>query len=192
MHSATKYLGGHSDLIAGAVVGSRDRVAAVRTLLHRYGPALDPHAAWLLERGIRTLPVRMERHNAQAGALAQWFATQSGVEAVHHLSLPNHPDHALAAALMDGFGGMLGVVLSGGAPAADAFVSDLRVAALAPSLGGVETLVSLPRLTSHRNMAAADRENMGISDGFVRISVGLEGLEDLKADFEAALKRAAR
>lgn len=190
MHSATKYLGGHSDLIAGVVVGSAARVDAVRTLLHRYGPSLDPHAAWLLERGIRTLPVRMAHHNAQAAALARWFEDQSGVTAVHHLSLPDHPDHALAKTLLDGFGGMLGIVLDGGAAAADAFVSGLEVAALAPSLGGVETLVSLPRLTSHRHMRLADREAMGIPDGFVRISVGLEGLEDLKADFAAGLRRA--
>jgi len=190
LHSATKYLGGHSDLIAGVVVGSRARVDAVRTLLHRYGPSLDPHAAWLLERGIRTLPVRMARHNDQAAALALWFKDKPGVETVYHLSLPDHPDHALARTLMDGFGGMLGIVLSGGAPAADAFVGGLQVAALAPSLGGVETLVSLPRLTSHRHMRPEDREAMAIPDGFVRISVGLEGLEDLQADFEAGLARA--
>lgn len=189
LHSATKYLGGHSDLIAGAVLGSAERVSAVRTLLHRYGPSLDPHAAFLLERGIRTLAVRMDRHNAQAEALAQWFKAQPEVEAVHHLSLPEHPDHALAKALMDGFGGMLGLVVAGGAPAAEAFVQDLRVASLAPSLGGVETLVSLPALTSHRHMSLHERERMGVPDGFVRISVGLEGLEDLKADFEAALGR---
>jgi cystathionine beta-lyase/cystathionine gamma-synthase len=132
----------------------------------------------------------MAHHNAQAAALAQWFKDQSEVTSVHHLSLPDHPDHELAKSLMDGFGGMLGIVLSGGAAAADAFVSGLEVAALAPSLGGVETLVSLPRLTSHRHMRLQDREAMGIPDGFVRISVGLEGLEDLKADFEAGLQRA--
>ncbi len=187
LHSATKYLGGHSDLIGGVVCGPEAMVAEVRRLLHLYGPALDPHAAWLLDRGIRTLGVRMARHNENAQALAAWFAGQKGVERVLHPSLPDHPDHALARELLEGYGGMLGVVLEGGAGAADRFVRRLRLAALAPSLGGVETLVSLPRLTSHRNLDRAGRRSMGIEEGFVRVSVGIEGLEDLQADFRQAL-----
>jgi cystathionine beta-lyase/cystathionine gamma-synthase len=187
IHSATKYLGGHSDLIAGVVCGPRDFVDQVRGLLHLYGPSMDPHAAWMLDRGMRTLAVRMERHNANATALAEWFGRQPGVARVLHPSRTDHPDHALAKELLLGPGGMLGIVLEGGAAAADAFVRALRLAALAPSLGGVETLVSLPRLTSHRAMSLEAREAMGIPDGFVRISVGIEGLEDLKADFAEAL-----
>lgn len=188
VHSATKYLGGHSDLIGGVVCGPEALVAEVRGLLHLYGPSLDPHAAWLLDRGIRTLAVRMARHNENATALAEWFASREEVERVIHPSRPDHPDYALARELLKGPGGMLGVILRGGSAAADPFVQSLRVAALAPSLGGVETLVSLPRLTSHRSMSRAQREAMGVPDGFVRISVGIEGLEDLKEDFSQALR----
>jgi len=189
LHSATKYLGGHSDLIAGVVCGPKAVVDEVRSLLHLYGPSLDPHAAWLLDRGIRTLGVRMARHNENAARLAHWFESRSEVERVLHPSLASHPDHALARELMDGFGGMLGVVVRGGAEGADRFVRALEVASLAPSLGGVETLVSLPRLTSHRSMSLEAREAMGVPDGFVRISVGIEGFEDLKMDFAQALEK---
>lgn len=191
IHSATKYLGGHSDLIAGVVAGSGERIQAITRLLHLYGPALDPHTAWLLDRGIRTLHVRMERHNRNALELARWFETAPEVTRVVHPGLPSHPDHRLAAELMDGFGGMLAVELKGGGPAADAFCRALALATVAPSLGGVETLVSLPRLTSHRGMSRAGREAAGIPDGLVRISAGIEGLEDLKDDFARALGAAA-
>jgi cystathionine beta-lyase/cystathionine gamma-synthase len=191
VHSATKYLGGHSDLIAGVACGPAALVSEIRSLLHLYGPSLDPHAAWLLDRGIRTLGVRMRRHNENATALAEWFGTRPEVERVVHLSRGDHPDHALAQELLDGPGGMMGVVVAGGREAADRFVGGLQLASLAPSLGGVETLVSLPRLTSHRAMSRAAREEMGIPDGFVRISVGLEGFEDLRDDFARALAVAA-
>lgn len=187
VHSATKYLGGHSDLIAGVIAGPRPRIEDVAGLLKLYGPALDPHAAWLLERGLRTLHVRVERQNRNALALARWFQGRSEVGHVVYPGLPEHPDHALAGELMDGWGGMLGIVLEGGGAAADAFCRGLRVAAVAPSLGGVETLVSLPRLTSHRAMSPEERMAADIPDGFVRISVGIEGLEDLKAEFARAL-----
>jgi cystathionine beta-lyase/cystathionine gamma-synthase len=190
LHSATKYLGGHSDLMGGVVCGPEALVAEVRHLLHLYGPCLDPHAAWLLDRGIRTLGVRVARHNENAEALAEWFAGQDGVAGVVHPSRPDHPDHRLAGELLRGTGGMLGVVLEGGAEAAERFVQAVRLAALAPSLGGVETLVSLPRLTSHRNMDRAAREAMGIDEGFVRISVGIEGVQDLASDFGQALAAA--
>ncbi|TVR66546.1 MAG: aminotransferase class I/II-fold pyridoxal phosphate-dependent enzyme [Gemmatimonadales bacterium] len=188
IHSATKYLGGHSDLIAGVVAGSQERILAVTRLLHLYGPALDPHTAWLLDRGIRTLDVRMERHNRNALELARWFQGQEEVAHVVHPGLPSHPDHALATELMDGFGGMLAVELKGGAQAADAFCRALRLATVAPSLGGVETLVSLPRLTSHRGMSPDQRVGAGIPDGLVRISAGIEGLQDLTTDFSRALR----
>jgi cystathionine beta-lyase/cystathionine gamma-synthase len=189
VHSATKYLGGHSDLIGGVVCGPGALIEEVRGMLHLYGPSLDPHAAWLLDRGMRTLVVRMERHNENATALAEWFGGREEVERVIHPSRADHPDHALAQEILLGPGGMLGVVLRGGAAAADRFVQELRVAALAPSLGGVETLVSLPRLTSHRSMSLGEREAMGIPDGFVRISVGIEGVQDLKDDFARGLRK---
>ena len=187
IHSATKYLGGHSDLIAGAVAGSAALIHRVTKMMKLYGGSIDPQAAWLLERGIRTLPARMDRHNRTAHALAEWFTVVDGVSQVIHPGLPGHPDHECAARMLDGFGGMVSIVLEGGAEAADRFCSNLTLAAAAPSLGGVETLVSQPRHTSHVDLSPAAREGLGISDGFVRISVGLEDLEDLKADFAAAV-----
>jgi cystathionine beta-lyase/cystathionine gamma-synthase len=187
IHSATKYLGGHSDLIAGVVAGPRDVIDEVARMSHLYGPALDPHAAWLLDRGIRTLDVRMRRHNESALALARWFLEQEEVADVIHPGLEQHPDHDTASELLDGFGGMLSLVLAGGAAAADAFTEALRVAVVAPSLGGVETLVSQPRHTSHRGLSPEELATQGIPDGFVRISVGLEDVADLKEDFTRAL-----
>ena len=186
IHSATKYLGGHSDLIAGAVAGSRELVAGIARMMKLYGPSIDPETAWLLERGIRTLPVRMAQHNRSALALAQWFETVAGVRQVIYPGLPSHPDHACAARLLDGFGGMLAIVLDGGGPAADRFCAGLKLAAVAPSLGGVETLVSQPRRTSHDGLSSTERTALGIDDGLIRISVGLEDLADLKTEFAAA------
>ena len=137
--------------------------------------------------GIRTLEVRMRRHNANGLGLAEWFQAQPQVKKVLYPGLPSHPDHETAAALMDGFGGMLGVVLKGGGKAANAFTKNLQLAIMAPSLGGVETLVSQPRYTSHADMTAAERTAVGVSDGFVRISAGIEDLCDLVTDFGRAL-----
>jgi cystathionine beta-lyase/cystathionine gamma-synthase len=187
MHSATKYLGGHSDVTAGVLAGSKERIAAVRQRAQVWGPLLDPHACWLLERGIKTLALRMERHNANGLAVARWAEGAPGIARVHYPGLPSHPDHALAARLLDGFGGMLGIDLEGGGEAATRFVGALRLAKLAPSLGGVETLVSEPRRTSHAAMTAEDRATNGIRDGFIRISLGIEDAEDLIADFAQAL-----
>jgi len=188
IHSATKYLAGHSDLVAGVVSGSRDLVGEVREMLRFYGPALDPHGAWLLDRGLRTLAVRMARHNENALTLAEWFQDQPGVEKVVYPGLPSHPDHTLAKQILDGFGGMLGIQVKGGGPAADAFCRGLDLALVAPSLGGVETLVSQPRYTSHRGMSPQELEAAGIPDGYVRISVGIENVEDLMSDFQEGLE----
>lgn len=188
IHSATKFLGGHSDLIAGVAAGSRSFVAELRTMLKLYGPALDPHAAWLLDRGLRTLGARMAGHNANALGLARWLEEQPEVATVVHPGLESHPDHALAREILDGFGGLVAFVLESG-EAADRFCRSLEVALMAPSLGGVETLVSQPRHTSHVHMSPGDRAAAGIPDGFVRVSVGLEDLDDLQADFRQALDR---
>ena len=188
VQSATKYLGGHSDLIAGVVSGPREVTERVGEMARLYGPALDPHTAWLLDRGIRTLDVRMERHNRNALEIARRMEGAPGVRGVVYPGLPSHPDHALAAELFRGFGGMMALVLEGGGDAADRFVRRLRLAVAAPSLGGVETLVSQPRHTSHHALSATEREALGIPDGFVRISVGLEDPEDLLADFAQALE----
>ena len=187
IHSATKYLGGHSDLIAGAVAGTRGLVEEVSRLSRLYGPALDPDAAWLLDRGMRTLEVRVARHNTNATAIAEWFETKEEVVTTISPGLPSHPDHAIAAELMNGFGGMVSIVLAGGGDAADRFLGELKVASAAPSLGGVETLLSQPRHTSHAHLSPGEREALGIPEGFVRISVGIENVEDLIADFDQAL-----
>jgi cystathionine beta-lyase/cystathionine gamma-synthase len=187
IHSATKYLGGHSDLVAGVVSGSSGLIERVRGMMKLYGPAPDPHTAWLLDRGLKTLQMRVAQHNQNAMELAHWFVGRQGVTKVHYPGLPGHPDHHLASEIMDGFGGMLSIEVDGGGGAADAFAAGLELALLAPSLGGVETLVSQPRHTSHIHFSEAMRADLGIPDGFVRISVGLEDVEDLKADFGRAL-----
>jgi cystathionine beta-lyase/cystathionine gamma-synthase len=187
IQSATKYLGGHSDIIAGVVSGSRELMEEVVRMASLYGPALDPHTAWLLDRGIRTLDVRMRRHNANATAVAEWMESRPEVARVIYPGLASHPDHALASELMTGFGGMESVVLAGGGDAADRFVGRLQIAIAGPSLGGVETLVSQPRYTSHAGLSQAQREAQGIPDGFVRLSIGVEAAHDLIADFEQAL-----
>jgi cystathionine beta-lyase/cystathionine gamma-synthase len=189
IHSATKYLNGHSDVIAGAVAGSAEMVEEVRRLMQVWGQALDPHAAWLVERGLRTLAVRMARHNASGVAFAEWAASHAAIAAVHHPSRPEHPDHAVAAAQLDGFGGVVGLELKAGVAGAERMLRRLRLAQHAPSLGGVETLVSEPRLTSHASLTPEQRAAQGIPDGFVRVSLGLEDVDDLIADFTRALSR---
>lgn len=187
VHSATKYLGGHSDVTAGVVCGSEARMEEVRKRARIFGAALDPHAAWLLERGIKTLALRMQRHNENGLAIARWAATRSEVRRVHHPGLADHPDHEVAGRVLDGFGGMLSLELAGGGDAAARFVRGLRLAKLAPSLGGVETLVSEPRHTSHAALSSAERESLGIPDGTIRFSLGIEDADDIVADLAAAL-----
>jgi cystathionine beta-lyase/cystathionine gamma-synthase len=190
VHSATKYLGGHADIIAGVAVGPADIVHDINMVSRFYGPALDPHAAWLLDRGLRTLDVRVRRQNENAQRLAEWLSEQAGVARVDYPGLPSHPDHAVAKELMDGFGGMVSFVLEGGGASADRLVSALGVALAAPSLGGVETLVSQPRYTSHVGLSEQERQARGVPDGFVRVSVGIEDADDLIADFNQALTAA--
>jgi cystathionine beta-lyase/cystathionine gamma-synthase len=187
IHSATKYLNGHSDVIAGAVAGTESVIEEVRKLLQVWGPALDPMAAWLIDRGMKTLAVRVERQNATALRVAEWCSQQPQFAAVHYPGLPSHPEHQDAKRLLNGFGGMLGVELKGGARAAERFLRGLTIAAHAPSLGGVETLVSEPRLTSHASLTPEERARAGIPDGFLRFSIGLEDADDIVADFAHAL-----
>ncbi|OLB06813.1 MAG: hypothetical protein AUH06_06695 [Gemmatimonadetes bacterium 13_2_20CM_69_27] len=187
IHSATKYLNGHTDVIAGAVAGTESVIEEVRKLMQVWGQAIDPMAAWLIERGMKTLAVRVERQNATALGVAEWCSKQPQFGAVHHPGLPTHPDHEDAKRLMSGFGGMLAVELKGGARAAERFLRALSIAAHAPSLGGVETLVSEPRLTSHAMLTADARARAGIPDGFLRFSIGLEDADDIIADFAQAL-----
>jgi cystathionine beta-lyase/cystathionine gamma-synthase len=185
--SATKYLNGHSDVIAGAVAGSTSFVEEVTRLMRLWGQAIDPHAAWLVDRGLRTLAVRMARHNANGLAVAQWAASHSAFATVHYPGLPTHPDHAIATRTLDGFGGMVGLELAAGPKAAERMLKRLKLVTHAPSLAGVETLVSEPRLTSHKEMSAEGRAALGFPDGFLRLSCGLEDAEDIIADLQEAL-----
>ncbi|HEX9393072.1 MAG TPA: aminotransferase class I/II-fold pyridoxal phosphate-dependent enzyme, partial [Gemmatimonadales bacterium] len=174
IHSATKYLNGHSDVIAGAVAGSESVVEEVRRLMQLWGQAIDPMAAWLIDRGMRTLAVRVDRQNATGLKVAEWCSKQAAITAVHYPGLPSHQDHEVAERVLNGGGGMLGIELQGGVRAAERFLRALVLAAHAPSLGGVETLVSEPRLTSHKSLSPAARAQAGIPDGFLRFSLGLE------------------
>jgi cystathionine beta-lyase/cystathionine gamma-synthase len=186
--SATKYLNGHSDVIAGAVAGSASFVEEVIRLMRLWGQAIDPHAAWLIDRGMRTLALRMERHNSNGMAVAQWAEQHTGVSKVHYPGLPSHPDHAHAKTVLAGFGGMVGLELKGGARAAERMLKRLKLVTHAPSLAGVETLVSEPRLTSHKGIGTEGRTKIGIPDGFLRLSCGIEDPADIIADLEQGLK----
>ncbi len=185
--SATKYLNGHSDIIAGCVAGEVSLIEEVTRLMRLWGQALDPHAAWLLDRGMRTLDVRMARHNANGMAVAEWASRHPAVLKVHYPGLTTHPDHEVASRTLDGFGGMVGLELAGGVAAAERFLGRLRLVSHGPSLGGVESLVSEPRNTSHKAVGAEGRAALGIPDGFIRLSCGIEDAADIIADLEQAL-----
>lgn len=187
IHSATKYLNGHHDVLGGAVLGTSSYVEEVRQKMMVWGQAPDPFACWLLERGLKTLDVRVKRQNENAMQVARWCAERKEVRAVHYPGLPSHPDHEVARDQLDGFGGMLAIELTGGARAADRFIRKLRLIRHAPSLGGVDSLVSEPRFTSHAHLSQDERARLGIPDGFLRLSIGIEGADDLIADIEQAL-----
>ncbi len=187
--SATKYLNGHSDVVAGAVAGSAAVIEEVTRLMRLWGQAIDPHAAWLVDRGLRTLAVRMERHNANGLAVARWAEQHPGIARVHYPGLPSHPDHEHARAALGGFGGMVGLELKGGARTTERMLKRLRLVTHAPSLAGVESLISEPRLTSHKSLGAEGRAQAGIPDGFLRLSCGIEDADDIIADLAQALEK---
>ncbi|MGZ9247761.1 MAG: trans-sulfuration enzyme family protein [Gemmatirosa sp.] len=187
IHSATKYLNGHHDILSGAVMGSAPFIEEVRQKMAVWGQAPDPFACWLLERGLKTLDVRVRRQNENALALAQWCEAHPAIARVHYPGLRSHPDHALATEVLDGYGGMMAIELAGGGPAADRFVRALRLFLHATSLGGVDSLLSEPRYSSHAHMTSEARAAIGIPDGFLRLSVGIENIEDLIADVAQAL-----
>lgn len=184
--SATKYLNGHSDVVAGAVAASASIIEEVTRLMTLWGQPIDPHAAWLVERGLKTLSLRMARHNLNGMAVARWAETQDAFTRVHYPGLPSHPDHALATQLLDGFGGMVGLELKGGTRTVERFLKKLRLVTHAPSLAGVESLISEPRLTSHAALSQEERVKLGIADGFVRLSCGIEDADDIIADLSQA------
>jgi len=189
IHSATKYLGGHSDIVAGAVMGSTELIDGVRRTLNLYGGSLDPNSGFLLARGIKTLALRVRAQNDNAGALAGFLAGHPEVASVNYPGLASHPDHRHAAELLSGFGGMLSLRMRGGETAAEALLDAVRLPFVAPSLGGVETLITRPAATSHAGMSPEDRERLGITPDLIRISCGIEGTQDLIADFDQALAK---
>jgi cystathionine beta-lyase/cystathionine gamma-synthase len=188
IHSTTKYLNGHHDILGGAVMGTASYVEEVRQKMMVWGQAPDPFACWLLERGMKTLDVRVRRANENAQRVAEWCEGRKDIRRVHYPGLASHPDHAVAAETLDGFGAMMAIELSGGGRAAEKFLRRLKVVTHAPSLGGVDTLVSEPRYTSHAHMTSEARAAIGIPDGFLRVSIGIEDADDLIADIEQALK----
>jgi cystathionine beta-lyase/cystathionine gamma-synthase len=188
IHSATKYLNGHNDVIGGVVLGTASYIEEVRQKMMVWGQAPDPFACWLLERGLKTLDVRVRRQNQNALQLARWCEGRKEVARVHYPGLESHPDFTIASATLNGFGGMMAIELTGGAKAATRFLKRLKLIKHAPSLGGVETIVSEPRFTSHEHLTAEQREAMGVPDGFLRISVGVEDAADLIGDVEQAMK----
>lgn len=190
VHSVTKYIGGHTDLIGGAVVGSSERVMAARRIVINAGGNGSPFEAYLALRGLKTLALRMERHSSNALAVARALEIAPGVAAVRYPGLPSHPQHELAMrTLRDGrAGGMLAVELAGGRAHGERFLERVRVAVHATSLGGVETLVSHPASSSHRQLSDEDLAGAGLSPGMVRVSIGLEDAEDLVGDLVAAAR----
>jgi len=186
-HSTTKYLNGHSDSVGGVVVATRDDdIEALRFLQNAAGAILSPFDSWLVLRGTKTLPLRMAQHSANGLALAQFLEGHPKVKAVYYPGLPSHPQHALAVRQMRGFGGMLAFEL-GSLEAARRLLNNVRLIALAESLGGVETLISHPATMTHASVPAARRQAIGVTDGLVRISAGIEDIEDLQADLAQAL-----
>lgn len=188
VHSATKYLGGHHDLTAGCIVGSRELIERVWRFAIVAGMTLSPFDGWLLLRGLRTLGLRVERHNSNASALARFLESHPSVERVHYPGLESHPQFELARRQMSGFTGMLSVELRGGYEAADSFIKRLRLATYAASLGGFETLVVHPAAMWGLQLDAERRARMGVSESLVRVSVGLEDERDLIRDFDRALE----
>jgi cystathionine beta-lyase/cystathionine gamma-synthase len=184
MHSGTKYFSGHSDLIAGIVAGRQDLIDTIHATRTTLGCNMDPHAAWLLLRGIRTLAVRVQRQNESALRIAEFLKAHAKVRSVSYPFLQGHPQRALAMEQMRGGGGVLSFEVDGTGEDARRFTEALQLFTLAPSLGGVDSLVTLPVVTSHAMIRAEEREKMGVTEQLVRLSVGLENVDDLIADLE--------
>src|SRR5204863_766192 len=188
-HSTTKYLNGHSDSVGGVVIATKDEdIEWLRFVQNAEGAILSPLDSWLVLRGTKTLPLRMAQHNANGRALAQFLASHPKVRKVYYPGLPDHPQHDLAKRQMRGFGGMLAFDL-GSLEAARRVLNGVRLHALAESLGGVETLISHPATMTHASVPPERRAALGITDGLVRISAGIEDIEDLKEDLAQALER---
>ena len=189
LHSATKYLAGHNDVTAGAIAGPRKLIEPMRKLRRTLGGVLDPHGAWLLLRGMKTLALRMARHNSNGQQIAEYLENHPNVEKVYYPGLRTHPQHTLAKRQMKGFGGVVSFELKGDINQTMRFVDNLKLALLAPSLGGAETLVSQPSTASHFFMDPDERRKAGISDSLVRLSLGIEDVEDIISDLAQAFDK---
>jgi len=187
LHSATKYLNGHSDIVAGAVIGSGDYLEAMTHKLNRLGGSLDTHACFLLQRGLKTLALRMRQHDANGLELARFLSEHSAVARVNYPGLDTHPQYERARRLLAGAGGVVSFELHGGVEAAEQLVAGLELAVSAPSLGGVETLITRPATTSHVGLSVDERAAIGVGDGLLRVACGIEASVDLCADFAQAL-----
>jgi cystathionine gamma-synthase len=190
VHSCTKYLGGHNDLLAGAICGSREMVEALRDARGLFGSMPDPHGAYLLVRGMKTLAVRMRQHNASGERVARFLSEHPAIERVYYPGLPSHPDHGVAAREFAGFGGMVSFLVRGDLQTTSRFIDGVGLATIGPSMGGVETLIEQPALMSFYGLSTEQRNALGIRDNLVRLSVGLEDAQDIVEDLETALRRA--
>src|SRR6266702_165922 len=188
VHSATKYLNGHSDIVAGAVIGGSGLVEKITHRLNHLGGSLDPHAAFLLHRGVKTLAVRVRCQNDSALEISRFLEKNPRILKVNYPGLETHPDHGRATRLFDGFGGMMSFELRGGVEATESFMQRAKLPIVAPSLGGVETLMTRPSRTSHSGMLVEERRRLGISDELIRFSVGIEAPNDIITDLDQALK----
>jgi cystathionine beta-lyase/cystathionine gamma-synthase len=188
LHSCTKYLNGHSDIVGGACIGGADQIERIRHKLNHLGGSMDPHAAFLLHRGMKTLALRVRCQNDSALKIANFLESHPAVELVNYPGLESHPAHQRARDLFDGFSGMLSFQVKGGVDAAERFMNKARLPIIAPSLGGVETLVTRPSTTSHSGMSREDRVRLGITDSLIRVSIGIEATEELIEDFDQALR----
>ena len=189
LHSATKYLNGHADVIAGVAAGSKDLIHKIKMTRRILGGTLDPHAAYLILRGIKTLALRVARNNQNAQILAEYLSTHEKVVSVNYPGLTTHPQHELAKEQMTGFGGVLSFEIKGRMEDAMKFTESLKVATLGASLGGVETLVSQPATLTHLQLSPEERKKTGMPETLIRVAVGVEDAEDLIKDFEQALRK---
>ncbi|MEM4701151.1 MAG: PLP-dependent transferase, partial [Candidatus Bathyarchaeia archaeon] len=189
VHSATKYLGGHNDITAGIVCGSKDFVQNLKRNRKILGGTLDPAAAWLLLRGLKTLVLRMERHNKNGMQVAKFLEKHPKVAKVYYPGLPSHPQHSLAKKQMRGFGGVVSFEIKGDFEKTVRFVESLKLCLLAASLGGTETLATQPATSSHYFITPEQRQKLGITDQLVRLALGIEDAEDIIADLKQALEK---
>jgi len=187
LHSATKYLNGHSDVVAGAIIGKADLVQKAAKNVAQLGSSLDPNSCFLLHRGLQTLALRMRQHNATTQSLAEFLESHPKVARTNYPGLRSHPQHERAAQLLKGYSGMLSFELKDGLKAANTLISHLQIPVFAPSLGGVESLITRPVMSSHSGLSADELKASGIRDHLLRVSVGIEDAQDLIADFAQAL-----